>query len=104
MSDQFDSNVDDEVEMDEELTSFADDVVEGVDPSAYITIRTSGGDTRYAPVVEGTPMTAGEALMAASVNVSGSFQLWMNGVQVKFTDVIPAGSTITLLGQSVKGG
>jgi hypothetical protein len=93
-----------EAELDEELTSFADTVVAGVDPNAYITIRTSGGETRYAPVEEGVPMTAGEALMKSGLNVSGSFQIWMNGAQVKFTDVVPAGSQLTLLGQATKGG
>ena len=104
MSDQYEEIENSEPELDEELTSFANEVVEGVDPSAYVTLRTSGGQTRYAPVNDGQPMTAGEAMMAANVHMSGSYQIWMNGAQIGFTDVVPAGSTLTLLGQTVKGG
>lgn len=89
--------------LDEELDQFASAVVEGVDPNAYITIRTSGGDNRYVPVPESGTMTAGEALMASNLSISGAFQIFMDGVKVGFETVVPAGKELVVLG-SVKGG
>jgi hypothetical protein len=73
------------------------------DPSKVITITTSGGDTRYVPVEEGVTLTAGEAFMASGLSVNGAFQIYLNGAVIKVNDVVPTGSTITVVG-SVKGG
>ncbi len=75
------------------------------DPSTVITIRTSGGDTRYVPVPEGRTLTAGEVFMNSGLSVSGNggFQIYLNGAIIKVTDIVPVGSTLTVVG-SVKGG
>jgi hypothetical protein len=92
-----------ETELDAELDAFTSQAVAGVDPNAYITIRTSGGDSRYVPVSETGTMTAGDALMASNLAVSGAFQIFMDGVKIGFDTVVPAGKELTVLG-NVKGG
>jgi len=74
------------------------------DPTSVITLRTSGGDTRYVPVPAGqTTMTVADAVAASAVYIGGAVQYWLNGAQVQLGDTVPAGSTLTLVG-SVKGG
>jgi len=74
------------------------------DPTTVITLRTSGGDTRYIPVPDGqTTMTVADVVAASAVYVGGAVQYWLNGAQVQLGDTVPAGSTLTLVG-SVKGG
>jgi hypothetical protein len=75
------------------------------DPATVITIRTSSGDTRYVPVPEGHTITAGEAFMLSGLPVTGNggFQIYLNGAIIKVTDIVPVGSTLTVVG-SVKGG
>lgn len=87
-----------------------DDFVAGVeeenlvpDLSTVITIKTSGGQTRYVPVPDGSLMTVSEALVASGLTVNGQFQVWLNGAQIANNAVVPAGETITIVG-SVKGG
>jgi hypothetical protein len=75
------------------------------DPATVITIRTSGGDTRYVPVPEGTTLTAGEAILSSglTINAAGGFELYLNNAKVKVSDPVPAGSTLMVVA-SVKGG
>ncbi|MGD0002836.1 MAG: hypothetical protein ABSE06_01260 [Anaerolineaceae bacterium] len=73
-------------------------------PASVITLRTSGGDTRYVPVPDGqTTMTVAEVVSASAVYVGGAVNYWLNGAQVQAGDSVPAGSVLTLVG-SVKGG
>ena len=71
------------------------------DPESVITIRTSGGQTAYVPTSE--PMTVADIILSASLTVNSSFQVWLNGAQITTTDLVPTGSTLTIVG-SVKGG
>lgn len=71
------------------------------DPASVITVRTSGGETRYVPTSE--PLTVAEVLLRSDLRPTGAVQYWLNGAQVQSNSVVPAGSTMTLIG-SVKGG
>jgi hypothetical protein len=71
------------------------------DSTQVVTIRTSGGDTRYVPT-DGSA-TVGSLLVSAGLNMPAGFQVWLNGAQLTVNDVVPAGSTLTIL-SSVKGG
>jgi hypothetical protein len=89
---------------DAEINSFIDSAEDNdniPDPMTVVTLRTSGGDTRYVPVTGS--MTAGEVFAASGLAVSGVMQIWLNGVQIANDTVVPAGSTLTLVG-SIKGG
>jgi hypothetical protein len=71
---------------------------------ASITLRTSGGDTKYIPVPAGqASMTVAEVVAASALFIGGQVQYWLNGVQVQPTDTVAAGATLTMVG-SVKGG
>lgn len=113
---EFDDEVlpEDGVEEEEEILSEDDepetDPLDGIeiandanlpDPATVITIRTSGGDTRYVPASEG--LTVGEAILQSGVSLNGSWQVWMNGAEMHTGDVVPAGTTLTVL-TTVKGG
>lgn len=94
------------VQVQDELSSFIGEVAEEFqvpDMASVVTIKTSGGLTRYVPVPEGTLMTASELLLAANLTVNGQFQTWLNEAQIDNNAVVPAGSTITIVG-TVKGG
>jgi hypothetical protein len=82
-----------EVEFEEELEPI-------VDPTQVITLRTSGGETRYIPADE--PMT-----LAMVKNLSGlafgAVSFYMNAAVIDDNTVIPVGSVITAVG-NVKGG
>jgi hypothetical protein len=68
---------------------------------SFVTLRTSGGDTRYVPVEGPTPV--GALLAASGLTIQGSVQAWYNNALVELDDTVPGGSTVTLIG-SVKGG
>jgi hypothetical protein len=86
----------------EEFSAFAQSVVEGIDPSNYITFTTTGGITKYVPVDGPTKLV--DAFASSGINIGGAFKFFLNGAEVKFEDVIPTGSTVNILGQAVKGG
>ena len=71
------------------------------DPTSTITIRTSGGETRYVPTSE--PLTVNQVLNAANLTVGGVVEYWLNGARIQPTDLVPAGQALTIVG-SVKGG
>ena len=90
----------------DELDDFVETIVDAnlvPDINTVITIKTSGGLTRYVPVPDGQLMTTNEALLAAGLTVSGAFQVWLGDAQIAASAVVPAGSTITVVG-NVKGG
>ena len=71
------------------------------DPTSTITVRTSGGETRYVPTSE--PLTVAQVLTAANLTVGGVVEYWLNGARIQATDLVPAGQALTIVG-SVKGG
>ena len=71
------------------------------DATKVVTLRTSGGDTRYVPT-DGSD-TVGALIQKAGLSMPAGFQVWYNGAQLDMNAVVPAGSTLTILG-SVKGG
>jgi hypothetical protein len=99
MSDEFSNNPQEEPE--EEFFSEEETGVELPDAQSVITLRTSGGDTRYVPTTE--PLPASQVIVSAGVSVLGAVQYWLNGSQIQPADMVPAGSTLTVVG-SVKGG
>jgi len=71
------------------------------DPSTVVTIRTSGGQDRFIPV-DGS-MTVNELLANSDIRIVGEAQYWLNGAMISRNDLVPAGSTLTIIG-TVKGG
>lgn len=86
-----------EAEFEEELEEEEESVV---DPTQVITLRTSGGDTRYIPAIE--PMTLSQ-VKALSGLTFGAVQFYMNAVVISDDTVIPVGGVVTAIG-NVKGG
>ena len=91
--DEFDPEFDDELDQE----AVPDPMV---DPTQVITIRTSGGETRYIPTAE--PRTLGE-VKAMSGLTFGAVQFYMNAAVIDDATVIPVGSVISAIG-NVKGG
>jgi hypothetical protein len=71
-----------------------------VDPTQVITIRTSGGETRFIPATE--PMSLAE-VKAVSGLTFGAVQFYLNAAVIDDDTVIPVGSVISAIG-NVKGG
>jgi hypothetical protein len=71
-----------------------------VDPTQVITLRTSGGETRYVPSSEPLPLAQVKALSGLTF---GAVTFYMNAAVVDDLTVIPAGSVVTAIG-NVKGG
>ena len=88
----------DEDDDDEDL--FEDDAEPIVDPTRTITLRTSGGQTRYIPTDE--PVTLAQA-KALSGLTFGAVTFYMNAAVIDDTTVLPVGSTVVAVG-NVKGG
>lgn len=89
---EFDAEFEDELE-EEELDPV-------VDPTQVITLRTSGGETRYIPATE--PMNLAQ-VKALSGLTFGAVQFYMNAVVIDDTTVVPVGGVVTAIG-NVKGG
>ena len=70
------------------------------DPTEVITLRTSGGETRYIPALE--PMTLAE-VKAISGLAFGAVQFYLNAAVIDNDTIIPVGSVISAIG-NVKGG
>ena len=99
MLDEFNTNPNAEPE--EEFFPTEETGVELPDAQTVITLRTSGGDTRYVPAAE--PMSASQVIVTAGVSVAGAVQYWLNGAQIQPSDLVSPGMTLTVVG-SVKGG
>ena len=89
-----------EASVEEDLSAFAAEV--NVDPGTYVTITTMGGQTRYVPV-DG-PTSVIDVFSRSGISVQGAFKFFMNGAEVSMQTILPVGSTVSLLGQTVKGG
>ena len=90
-----------EVEPEEDFFPEDEEGFDLPDPSAAITIRTSGGETRYVPAPE--PMTVSAAMLDSGLRPNGAVTYYLNGAEVKPDTVLPGGSVLTVVG-SVKGG
>lgn len=95
--------VDTDEDEDDDFAGLDDDadLFEAPDPDSIITVRTSGGDTKYVPATRA--MTPIEILASARLTTSGAIQYWYNGAQITDGTEIQPGSTLTVVG-SVKGG
>jgi len=71
-----------------------------IGPTQVITIRTSGGETRYIPAT--APMNLAE-VKAVSGLTFGAVQFYMNAAVIDDDTVIPVRSVISVIG-NVKGG
>ncbi len=117
MSDEFETEVlseedalVEEAETENDVPASEADPLEGVDvandsnlpdTSTVVTLRSSGGETRYVPT-DGEK-TVADLILDAGLRLGSSFTIWMDGVEMKGGDKIPAGKTLTIL-TSVKGG
>lgn len=70
------------------------------DPVQVITLRTSGGETRYIPT--GRPLSLGE-LKGLSGLTFGAATFYFNAAVVDDSTIIPVGGVVTAIG-NVKGG
>ena len=89
---------------DSELNDFIGETEEAgfvPDPDQVVTIRTSGGDNRYVPV-DG-PKSLSQVMLSSGLRFEGEYTVFLNGVQIQGADIVPAGSTLNIIG-SVKGG
>ena len=91
---------DPEVEGEPEVETTAETAPEGVPTQAYITIRTSGGGTKYVPANEA--MTVRALISASGLAIQGQYDVYMDQNVITQDALVPAGATVTLLG-NVKG-
>jgi len=80
-----------------------DDEFELPNPDSVITVRTPGAQTKYVPVGEEPALPVSRVMSEAGLYVNGAAEFWLDGVQVRQDDLVPAGRTLTVVG-SVKGG
>jgi hypothetical protein len=96
------SNIDEIIE--EEEFDFEDEEFEVeapvVDPTQVITLRTSGGETRYIPSDEPLSLAQVKALSGLTF---GAVTFYMNAAVIDDATIIPVGSVVTAIG-NVKGG
>lgn len=99
---EFDEEEDVEMEegSDEDDELFEEELEPVVDPTQVITLRTSGGQTRYIPA--GDPMTLVE-IKGLSGLTFGAVTFYYNAQVIDDTTVIPVGGVVTAIG-NVKGG
>ena len=71
-----------------------------VDPTQVITLRTSGGETRYIPTDEPLLLAQVKALSGLTF---GAVTFYMNAAAIDDTTLVPVGSVVTAIG-NVKGG
>ena len=88
----------------EEAFEFEDDDYEVeepvVDPTQVITLRTSGGETRYIPATEALSLAQVKALSGLAF---GAVTFFMNAAVIDDATIIPVGAVVSAIG-NVKGG
>jgi hypothetical protein len=96
-----DDIIEEEVEEEDDDFDFEDDdYAPVVDPTQVITLRTSGGETRYVPSDEPLSLSQVKALSGLTF---GAVTFYMNAAVIGDDTVIPVGSTVSVIG-NVKGG
>ena len=94
----------DETLPEEEEFDFEEDAFEVeepiIDPTQVITLRTSGGETRYIPSAEALPLAQVKALSGLAF---GAVTFYMNAAVIDDATIIPVGAVVSAIG-NVKGG
>ncbi len=73
----------------------------GVDPQAFVTLRTSSGTSHYVAVAG--PSTLADIKLHSGLTFTTGTQFFLNGTVIEDAAVVPAGATLVAVG-SVKGG
>lgn len=73
-----------------------------VDPAKVITIVPSSADEKFVET-DGTPLPVLDLLHKADLQFDGDFHVYLNNAEITLTTLVPAGSTISIIGK-VKGG
>jgi hypothetical protein len=89
-----------EVEEEEELDDLFEEEQPVVDPTQVITLRTSGGETRYIPTQESLSLGQIKGLSGLTF---GAVTFYYNASVIDDATVIPVGGVVTAVG-NVKGG
>ena len=76
--------------------------VPAVDPSRIITIIPSSSDNKYVET-DGNPVAMLDLIHRAGLQFAGDFQCYLNNAEISLTTLVPAGSTVSIVGK-VKGG
>jgi len=87
----------DEIEIEDDVFEVEAPIV---DPTQVITLRTSGGETRFIPSSEPLSLSQVKALSGLTF---GAVTFYMNAAAIDDTTVVPVGSVVTAIG-NVKGG
>ena len=87
----------DEIEIEDDVFEVEAPIV---DPTQVITLRTSGGETRFIPSSESLSLSQVKALSGLTF---GAVTFYMNAAAIDDTTVVPVGSVVTAIG-NVKGG
>lgn len=87
-------------EFDEEDLEIAEEVAGVVDPTQVITLRTSGGESRYIPTNE--PLSLSEVKSLSGLTF-GAVQFYMNAQVIADDTIVPVGAVVAAVG-NVKGG
>jgi hypothetical protein len=75
-----------------------------VDPARVITLVPSSSDNRYVEAREGeTAIPMLDLISRAQLRFEGNFQCYLNNTEISLTTLVPAGSTVSIVGK-VKGG
>lgn len=95
-----DLNLPEELDFEEEFEEELAEEEIVVDPTRVITLRTSGGETRYIPADD--PLTLSQVKNLSGL-AFGAVQFYMNANVIDDATVVPVGAVVTAIG-NVKGG
>ncbi len=73
-----------------------------VDPAKIVTIIPSSSDNRYVET-DGNPVPMLDLISRAELRFEGDFTCYLNNAEISLTTLVPAGSTVSIVGK-VKGG
>ena len=90
----------DEVEM-PDFDDDEDDLFAGIDPANIVTIRPSSG--RPVHLIVDEPTQFSDLMQRASLTFNGQINMYVEGAQIDYSDLVQPGQTVTIIG-NVKGG